>query len=119
MMYPEHQRTIAAIITDDRALPDRREALLRPISDWIKEQQRGDLPADLVFICTHNSRRSLLAQVWAATAASFQGLEVKCWSAGTAQTEVAPPVITALEKAGFQFDGAGGFDDLQGYPRQD
>lgn len=117
-MYPELQRTIGAIVTDRTDLLSDREERLRSIAEWIGMQLRADRTAHLVFICTHNSRRSQLAQVWAATAASFHGLPVRCWSAGTEVTEVAPPVIDALEHAGFRIDGAGGFEDLQGFPRQ-
>jgi arsenate reductase (thioredoxin) len=116
-MYPELQRSIAAI--SERTIPADREERLQRIAKWITGRLGRDLPVDLVFICTHNSRRSQLAQVWAATAASFHGLPIKCWSAGTEVTEVAPPVIGALEHAGFRIDGAGGFEDLQGYPRQE
>ena len=117
-MYPELQRTLGAIITDRTDLPADREARLRSIAKWIGMQLRSDRPAHLVFICMHNSRRSQLAQVWAAAAAGFNGLPVKCWTAGTEVTEVAPPVIDALAYTGFRIDGAGGFEDLQGFPRQ-
>src|SRR5690606_26288288 len=117
-MYPELQRTLGAIITDRTDLPADREARLRSIAKWIGMQLRSDRPAHLVFICMHNSRRSQLAQVWAAAAAGFHGLPVKCWSAGTEVTEVAPPVIDALAYTGFRIDGAGGFVALHGLPIQ-
>jgi arsenate reductase (thioredoxin) len=118
MIYPELQRTIGEITAGQQAIPAGREERLRPIAQWIKEHLNGDRPVDLVFICTHNSRRSQLAQAWAAAAAGSQGLHIKCWSAGTVVTEVAPPVIAALEHAGFRFDGAGGFEDPDGFPHQ-
>jgi arsenate reductase (thioredoxin) len=118
MMYPELQRTVGSILTDDRPLPGARMERLREIAAWIKDRLRRELPVDLVFVCTHNSRRSQFAQVWAATAAHFHALPITCWSAGTEVTQVALPVVDALEHAGFRIDGAGGFEDFDGHPRQ-
>ena len=57
----------------------------------------------VVFICTHNSRRSHLAQLWAQAAAFQCGLnEVRTYSGGTEVTAFNPRAIAALERAGWQ-----------------
>ena len=57
---------------------------------------------DLVFICTHNSRRSQLAQIWAQRIADDLGLNfVRCHSAGTERTAFHPNAIAALVNRGF------------------
>lgn len=54
------------------------------------------------FICTHNSRRSHLAQIWAQTMAAYYGLDrIDCYSGGTEATALFPKVAETLEKQGF------------------
>ena len=64
--------------------------------------------ADLLFICTHNSRRSHLAQVWAAVAARHRGIRgVSTFSGGTEITAVAPGTTASLRRCGFLVAGEG------------
>ncbi|PHI21899.1 protein-tyrosine-phosphatase [Lewinellaceae bacterium SD302] len=78
--------------------PDRRK-LLESIAAKILESD--NLPA-LNFICTHNSRRSQLAQVWAKTAAHYAGFSgIECYSGGTEATRVPNATLDALRKQGF------------------
>jgi len=57
----------------------------------------------LNFICTHNSRRSHLAQIWAQTLAAYNKLDrIKAYSGGTEATEVYGQVIATLQKIGFE-----------------
>jgi len=62
---------------------------------------------ELVFICTHNSRRSHLAQLWAQAAAFQCGLnEVRTFSGGTEVTAFNPRAVAALERAGWRVTAA-------------
>ena len=57
------------------------------------------------YICTHNSRRSHLGQVWAAVAASYYNIKnVHTFSGGTEATAFNPNAIQALERAGFRIE---------------
>ena len=60
--------------------------------------------ADLIFVCTHNSRRSHMSQLWAQAAALSQGLDIKAYSAGTETTAFNPRAVKALKTHGFQID---------------
>lgn len=54
------------------------------------------------FICTHNSRRSHLSQIWAQTMAAYYDLDrIDCYSGGTEATALFPKVAETLEKQGF------------------
>ena len=53
--------------------PERKE-ILQPLVDFIQAKTDNQEPVRLNFICTHNSRRSHLSQVWAQTMAHFYGL---------------------------------------------
>ena len=48
-----------------------RLEILEPIINHISEEIKVNKRINLNFICTHNSRRSHLSQVWAQTIASF------------------------------------------------
>lgn len=79
--------------------PERRNVLDR-LATFVRE--RGESPAALTFICTHNSRRSHLAELWAAAAAAYYRLDgVQTYSGGTEATAFHPNAIAALERAGF------------------
>ena len=62
--------------------------------------------ANLIFICTHNSRRSHFGQVWAHFAASTNGLadKITTFSGGTEATAFHPNAIAALSRAGFKIE---------------
>jgi arsenate reductase len=80
----------------------RRETL-DLLAEWIASKARTDHVARLVFICTHNSRRSHFGQVWAQTAAQAFGLgHVRTFSGGTDATALHPNAVSALRDAGFE-----------------
>ena len=85
----------------DRISEDRR-AVLRPLATWISEARTAGRPIDLVFVCTHNSRRSHMAQLWAKAAAVRHGIELTTWSGGTEATAFNPRAVAAMGRAGFK-----------------
>ncbi|MDB4162035.1 protein-tyrosine-phosphatase [Bacteroidia bacterium] len=83
-------------------LPTERTKKLLVLIEYIQRRSDADEPIRLNFICTHNSRRSHLCQVWAKTIANYHGIEkVKCYSGGTEATAVFPVVIETLKNIGF------------------
>jgi arsenate reductase (thioredoxin) len=85
----------------DQISAERKE-LLGKIADYVKECRRKDRPARLVFICTQNSRRSHLAQIWGAAAAAYCGVpKVATYSGGTQASAFNPRTVAALERTGF------------------
>jgi hypothetical protein len=84
-------------------LTEDRRARLREIGDYIRRQSAQHRVADLVFICTHNSRRSHFGQVWAQALAFRYGFDgVGSYSGGTEATTFHPNAIRALREAGFE-----------------
>ncbi len=80
-----------------------REKTLQPLIDYLKGKIELDAPIRLNFICTHNSRRSHLSQVWAQTMASYFGIKnVSCYSGGTEATAMFPKVGETLTNQGFK-----------------
>ncbi|WP_241282703.1 arsenate-mycothiol transferase ArsC [Chryseobacterium timonianum] len=94
-------KTIEAISTD--TISEERKSVLKPLIDYIRNKVKADQTIRLNFICTHNSRRSHLSQIWAQTMAFHFGIKnVFCYSGGTEATAMFPKVVEALVGQGFQ-----------------
>jgi len=90
---------------DIKSISNERKALLKPLIDYIQEKILNKDKVLLNFICTHNSRRSHLSQIWAQTLAHhFQIKNVFCYSGGTEATALYPMIVTTLEETGFQIE---------------
>lgn len=107
-MHADLANTIASILPEVDGVPVERKSKLDRIASWVSERRTTNQPADLIFICTHNSRRSIFAQVWAATAARHYGITgVRTWSGGVETTAINFNVTAVLLAQGFQIDGSG------------
>ena len=78
-----------------------RKVLLEKLASHIQEKLNSEKEINLVYVCTHNSRRSHLGQVWAKAAADFYGFKINTFSAGTEATAFNQNAINALISAGF------------------
>jgi len=81
-----------------------RSESLQILVDYIQFKIDRKLPVNLHFICTHNSRRSQLAQIWAQTMACYFGIEIRCFSGGVEVTACNKRTIDSLIRAGFQVE---------------
>lgn len=83
--------------------------LLDQAADFIVARLDGGEYADLIFVCTHNSRRSQFAHAWAHVFAGVYGLTgIRCYSGGTEVTACNERTIASLERFGFQVQTNGG-----------
>jgi len=90
------------LVAEFDIIPAERKTLLSKISDYIKRKQQLKETVQLVYICTHNSRRSHFGQIWAHVAAEYYGLKnVQTFSGGTEATAFNPNAIDALKRVGF------------------
>ena len=71
--------------------------------NWLYSKKINDKQRiNINFICTHNSRRSHLSQIWAQAAASYFNIPgVHCYSGGTEETALFPKIIETLKIQGF------------------
>ncbi|WP_345988270.1 protein-tyrosine-phosphatase [Chryseobacterium sp. Chry.R1] len=100
-MYPSVLETIEKLKAFE--ITQERKVLLQPLTEFIQAKFNAGNPIHLNFICTHNSRRSHLSQVWAQAAADFFSIpKVTCYSGGTEETAVFPTVIETLKQQGFR-----------------
>lgn len=101
VLYPDLDRYVAQLIEEANTIPAERKKLLTQLSSYIKSKSEETVA--LNFICTHNSRRSHLAQIWAAVAAHYYGLDqIQTYSGGTEATAFNPRAVEALKRSGFQ-----------------
>jgi len=97
---------LAAYVADALAeldrIPGQRRDQLEQLAAFVRERAHAGQPVALTFICTHNSRRSHMAQLWAQVAAHHFGINgVETYSGGTEATAFNPRAVAALERAGF------------------
>mgnify|MGYP002660943202 CR=1 FL=1 len=84
-------------------ISEERKVVLQPLIDFINKKVENSEEIRLNFICTHNSRRSHLSQIWAQTMAFQFGIKnVFCYSGGTEATVMFPKVAETLVNQGFQ-----------------
>lgn len=89
-------------ISTEIVLQERRQ-ILQPLIEFINNKVEKSEEIRLNFICTHNSRRSHLSQIWAQTMANFFGIKnVFCYSGGTEATAMFPKVAETLQNQGFE-----------------
>lgn len=84
-------------------ISDERKVILNRLSEAIQQSinQRGKVK--LIYVCTHNSRRSHFGQIWSKVAATFFGIDyVETFSGGTEATAFNPNAIQALRSQGFE-----------------
>lgn len=87
------------------SVPNDRIAILSPLVDYIQNKVDANEEIRLNFICTHNSRRSHLSQIWAQAMAFHFGIKnVFCYSGGTEATALFPKVAETLTHQGFQIE---------------
>ena len=82
-----------------------RKKILQPLIDYIVEKKSTQTSIRLNFICTHNSRRSHLSQIWAQVMAFYYSIEkVSCYSGGTEATALFPKVAETLKNCGVSIE---------------
>ncbi len=104
-MYPKLNRFIAERVEEFEYIPPERKEELAALTAHVVKCRREspDAPVRLTFICTHNSRRSHMSQLWAGTAAAHYGIDrVITYSGGTESTAFNPRAVAAMERAGFK-----------------
>ena len=102
-MFENLSKTIQSIA--EISVSEERKEVLKPLVAYIQNKVNHQEEIRLNFICTHNSRRSHLSQIWAQTMAFQFGIKnVFCYSGGTEATALFPKVAETLLNQGFQIE---------------
>ena len=101
MLYPEITTVVNSFSSEN--ISEQRKEVLKPLIDFIQSKALAQEEIRLNLICTHNSRRSHLAQIWAQAAAKYYQIpKVICYSGGTEATAMFPVVAETLKLSGFR-----------------
>ena len=91
-----------SLIKEFNTIPNERKEILNKITQYIENKQKENKSTNLIYICTHNSRRSHFGQVWACVAANYYKINhVNSYSGGTEVTAFNINAINALKRIGF------------------
>lgn len=101
-MYPQLLAFITSLDVDTISLT--RKEILAPIIAYVQSKREAAETPQLNFICTHNSRRSQLSQVWAKTLAAHYQIPIASYSGGVEVTAFHPNAVSCLERAGFSIE---------------
>ena len=99
-------------ILEISSISSERQDVLQPLISLIQSKVESNETIRLNFICTHNSRRSHLSQVWAQTMAHYFNIKnVFCYSGGTETTALFPVAAKTLESTGFEIETIANWDN--------
>ncbi|MBX9852367.1 MAG: protein-tyrosine-phosphatase [Cytophagaceae bacterium] len=103
MLFPSIQTYIEKSIERFDFIEEERKKILKQISQHIEKKNKEGKTAELIYVCTHNSRRSHFGQIWGKVAAAYYNIKnVNTYSAGTEVTAFNPNAIKAIQHAGFK-----------------
>ncbi len=99
-LHPDLQAWLEARAAEADQIPPERRAALDSAAQQIAALGGGEIR--LLYVCTHNSRRSHIAQLTAQAAAYYHNVPATTYSAGTEATAFHRNAIEALRRAGFR-----------------
>jgi hypothetical protein len=106
-LLPALQPYVKDVASQVGSVSSERKEVLNAIAADVSATLQAGKPADMTFICTHNSRRSHMSQIWAATAAYYYGLDnVHAFSGGTQATACNCRTVAAMRRVGFDIQDA-------------
>lgn len=105
-MYPELVTKITEL--EGLEISEERKKVLQPLIEFILKKVNTEVPLQLNFICTHNSRRSQLAQAWAMAASDYFKVPANFFSGGTEATAFFPQAVSTLKNSGFRTEQKSG-----------
>lgn len=107
-LHPELNASLDVAKADIASVTEERRTQLDRIAAHVTAERGAGKTVRLLFICTHNSRRSHMGQLWAAAAARYFGIDgVETFSGGTEATAFNPRAVAALQRAGFSIEAGG------------
>ncbi|MFK8009534.1 MAG: protein-tyrosine-phosphatase [Saprospiraceae bacterium] len=93
-------------------ISEDRKTQLEELAQYLSQKQKNNQPTKLNVICTHNSRRSHIGQLWLGAAALFyKKNNIHTFSGGTEATAFNHRSVAALRRAGFEIVSSNLRDD--------
>jgi protein-tyrosine phosphatase/arsenate reductase len=107
MMYEPIRKYCETLIKEFHNNSPQRKQILEKISHYSASRLKNNKPLQLIYICTHNSRRSHFGQVWASVAGAYYKKQVAAYSGGTEATAFNINAVNALKRVGFDITKSG------------
>lgn len=104
-MFPKLKTIILKALSEPIA--EERKVILHPLIDYIQNKLNTNQAVKLNFICTHNSRRSQFAQIWAQVAAAYFKLPITSYSGGVEVTAFNKRAVASIKRFGFEVQSKG------------
>ncbi len=102
-IYPELLRFLSEREQEFDQISPARKKQLQKLSSYLEKKYTEGKTPRLIVVCTHNSRRSHMGQVWLSVGAEYLGLPtLEAFSGGTEATAFNPRSVAALKKTGVQ-----------------
>jgi hypothetical protein len=106
-LLPALRPYVKEVLTELGMVSAERRVVLDAIATNLAAQLEAGKTSQLTFICTHNSRRSHMSQIWAQTAAYYFGLDkIHAFSGGTETTACNCRTVAAMRRVGFAIQDA-------------
>ena len=103
-LYPDIESYVSKREQEFEQISDERKSELQQLAVYVAQRIAKGQDAKLTFVCTHNSRRSHLTQIWTQIAAAHYGINhVQTFSGGTEVTACNPRTVAALKRSGLRF----------------
>jgi arsenate reductase len=103
-LYPDLAAYLDAREAEFDEISAERRKVLDELASYVRRKAESADPAELIFVCTHNSRRSHMSQIWAAAAAAREGVRIWTYSGGTESTAFNPRAVASIQRAGVRIE---------------
>ena len=104
-IYEPIKNVISKLLKASFTISEERQILLNSFAEYITQKIKNGVIVNLIFICTHNSRRSTMSQIWAQTAADYFNIpNINCFSGGTEATAFNTRAVKAVQNYGFKVE---------------
>lgn len=102
-LFPNLLSVCDQLASEVDLIPQDRKSLLLKLTKYLHQSYSKSHIPKLTSICTHNSRRSHILQLWVAIAADYYNLpKIDTYSGGTEATAFNPSAVQALERIGLE-----------------
>ena len=104
-LYNELEHNLVSLAKRENEILTERKDLLLKFAEYISQKINNGTIVNLIFICTHNSRRSTMSQIWAQTAVEYFNIpNINCFSGGTEATAFNTRAVKTVQNYGFKVE---------------
>ena len=105
LLYPALAAHARLLSTGFDQIPAVRSEPIHRLAEWIVENYETGRELPIIFVCTGNSRRSILGSSMGNMAAAYTGLDsIRCYSGGTKPSAFNRRTVSALKEVGFEIE---------------